>query len=287
MLRRTLLFAAPLRGLTHHIVTDRKGHPLNQEYESGEPLNPLYGFQRDKVLKYRARSMFHRQQIMRRMLTELVRRDHAIVGGARGPALRIVSDSLVSLAKKGDTDSRQQVAYFLQDPLLVDKAFDEYPRRFRDFHGAYTMITPLNTHRRKDGVKMYMVELKNRPMSDNHKGEDLSRGPERFFLPPRVLETERGIVRPPHMQMAFDRWASKFKTDEFHHWWVKRHIKLRYWGVRGVPHPNEVDPLWTEKDEEEWHSEVLASGADEAAFDLDAEEGVKGDVAAIGGEAKS
>lgn len=275
MLRRGCTSAwllAPLRGLTQHRVLDRKSHPLAERHDISEPLVPLFGFQRGRVLKYRAHNDFHRHLVLRRMCTELVRRDHILVHGARGPALRTVADSLVTMAKIGNTESRQKVAYFLQDPLLVDKVFDEFPRRFRDYQGSYTMITPLMAHRRRDWSRMYMVEFKNRAMSDNHKGEDYSKGPERFFLPPRVIETERGVVRPPHSQMAFDRWASKFKSAEFHHWWRLRHSKLRYWGIRGIPHPAEVDPLWTEKDEEEWHSEVLASGGDEAAYDLDSDD---------------
>ena len=270
MLRCTRSWLAPLRALTHDRVTDKKRHPLTPQTEIGEPFNPNFGFEHNKLVKFRARNSFHRQQILRRLCTDLVRRDHAIVAGARGPALRVVADSIVTFAKRGDQESRQQLAYFLNDPLLVDKAFDEYPRRFADYHGGYTMMTPLGAVRRKDNVRMWFIEFKNRAMSDNHKGEDYSRGPERFFLPPRVIETERGIVRPPHMQMAFDRWASKFKTAEFHSWWRERHTKMRYWGIRGVPHPAEVEPLWTEKDEEEWHSDLLASaGGGDASYDLD------------------
>ena len=233
------------------------------------PLINDYGWRKGQLPKFRARDPFHRQQLMRRMLTELIRRDYVIVGGARAPSLRAVADQAVTLAKNGDTDSRQYLAYFLQDPLMVDKAFDEFPRRFRDYHGSYTMDTPLRNRRRKDYARMHFVEFKNRAMSDSHKGEDYSKGPERFFLPPHVIEAERGIQRPPHLQMAFDRWASKYKTDEFHHWWKLRHAKMRYWGVRNVPHPSEVDPLWTEKDEEEWQSDSMQSAE---AIDLESDD---------------
>ncbi|CBZ25192.1 putative 50S ribosomal protein L17 [Leishmania mexicana MHOM/GT/2001/U1103] len=241
----------------------------DKPWDTSEPLMADYGWERGKLPKFRARSPFHRQQIARRMVTELIRKDYVIVGGARAPALRILADHVVELAKAGDTDSRQQLAYFLHDPLMVDKAFDEYPRRFRDMNAKYAMMTRLKGRRRSDNVAMYFVEYKNRDMSDNHKGEDYTTGPERFFLPPRIIETEKGIQRPPHMQMAFDRWASKFKTEEFHHWWRLRHAKLRYWGVRNVPHPSDVDPLWTEKEEEEWHNEMLANTSDFEDFDLD------------------
>jgi large subunit ribosomal protein L17 len=207
--------------------------------------------------------------ILSRMLTELIRKDYIVVGGARAPTLRAVADQAVTLAKAGDTRSRQHMAYVLTDPLMVDKAFDEFPRRFADYHGSYTLMTPLREFRHKDGVRYYFIEFKNREMSDSHKGEDYSRGPERFFLPPRILETEKGIQRPPHLQMAFDRWASKFKTEEFHDWWLLRHAKMRFWGYRNVPHPQEVDPLWSEKEEEEWHNEMLSTT--DAEIDLDDE----------------
>lgn len=241
-------------------------------FKSTDLLTADYGWCRGKLPKFRARSPFHRQQIARRMVTEMIRKDYCIVGGARAPALRILADHVVDLAKAGDTDSRQQLAYFLHDPLLVDKAFDEYPRRFSDYHSKYAMMTRLRSRRRSDDVAMYFVEYKNRELSDHHKGEDYSSGPERFFLPPRIIEAEKGIQRPPHAQMAFDRWASKFKTEEFHHWWRLRHAKLRFWGVRNVPHPSEVDPLWSEKEEEEWHNEMLANSENLEEYDLDDDE---------------
>lgn len=256
------------KGPQHHIRQATFHNPKQKR----DLLNVKYGWQTNMIPKFGAPSDFVRQQRMARALTELVRRDHVIVPGAQGPAVRLLADMLVALSKEGTTAARQNAGHFLHDPLMVDKAFDEYPRRFRDYHGGYSMQTKLKTRRRRDGVFMYFIEYNNREMSDNHKGEDYTKGPERFFLPPRIIETERGIVRPPHMQMAFDRWAAKFKTEEFHHWWKLRHAKLRFWGQRGVPHPADVDPLWTEKDEEEWHSEILASSGGDDAFDLDAED---------------
>jgi ribosomal protein L17 len=278
MLRRSLPLAWGWENMVKRGGFDSRSASFQNPRTRRNLFDLDYGFRKNQIPKFGARSPHHRQQLMRRMLTELVRRDHAVVNGAKAPALRIVADNLVALAKSGTTEDRQQAAHFLDDPLMVDKAFDEYPRRFKDYHGGYTQQSKLRQLRRADLTQMYFVELNNREMSDNHKGEDYSKGPERFFLPPRVIETERGIVRPPHMQMAFDRWAGKFKTEEFHHWWKMRHAKLRYWGVRNVPHPADVEPLWTEKDEEEWHSEILASsGGDDAAYDLDSEEERAGD----------
>ena len=247
--------------------------PLNDKVGMdlpAEPLMPYYGWQRGHVPKFAARNDFDRHRKMSRMLTELIRKDFVIVNGAKAPALRAVADQAVTLAKNGDTRARQHMAYFLHDPLMVDKAFDEFPRRFRDHHGNYTMVTRLKEFRVKDHSGLWFVEFKNREMSDSHKGEDYSKPPERFFLPPRVLETERGIQRPPHTQMAFDRWASKFKTEDFHEWWQLRHAKLRYWGYRQVPHPQDVEPLWSEKEEEEWHNEMLSTT--DVDIDLDDEQ---------------
>lgn len=42
--------------------------------------------------------------------------------------------------------------------------------------------------------------------------------------------------------------------------------------MRNVPHPSEVDPLWSEKEEEEWHNEMLANSADFDELDLDDDE---------------
>ena len=205
---------------------------------------------------------------MTRMITELVRKDYCVIAGARAPALRALADQVVTLAKSGDTRSRQYLAYFMQDPLMVDKAFDEFPRRFADYNGSFTMSTPLGESRHRDHAKLYFVEFKNRDMSDSHKGEDFTKTPDRFFLPPKVMEAERGIQRPTHLQMAHDRWASKFKTEEFHDFWLQRHAKMRFWGFR-LDHPRDVEPMWSEKEEEEWHNEMLQSS--DTDLDLDDE----------------
>ena len=39
--------------------------------------------------------------------------------------------------------------------------------------------------------------------------------------------------------------------------------------MRNVPHPSDVDPLLSEKEEEEWHNEMLANTGDFEDFDLD------------------
>lgn len=287
MLRRTLCFfgrpppvIGPARKARGAHVDDNPAAVKRDQWDTSQLLMTDFGWLKGQLPKFRARSPYHRQQIARRMVTEMIRKDYCIVPGARGPALRILADHVVELAKAGDTDSRQHLAHFLHDPLMVDKAFDEYPRRFRDMTGKYAMMTKLRTRRRTDDAFMYFVEFKQRDQSDNHKGEDYSKGPERFFLPARIIESEKGIQRPPHMQMAFDRWASKFKTEEFHHWWRLRHAKLRFWGVRNVPHPSDVDPLWSEKEEEEWHNEMIHNTSDFDDLDLDAEEvmaGVEGE----------
>lgn len=281
MLRRTLVamdLAAPvIMGASKHA---RSLGSANREVTGRPawaarnflPLDMKFGWQMGNLPKYHARTDFHRQMLARRMATQLVNKDYLIVAGAKGPALRIIADMIVDMCKKGDTDSRQALANFLNDPLLVDKAFDEYPRRFKDMNGKYAMMTKLRTRRRVDNIPMYLVEFKNRDLSESHKGEDFSAGPERFFLPARVIETERGVQRPPHLQMSFDRWASKFKTEEFTHWWRLRHAKMRYWGIRGVPHPLDVDPLWSEKEEEEWHNEMMQNSSMDEDIDLDSDE---------------
>jgi large subunit ribosomal protein L17 len=47
---------------------------------------------------------------------------------------------------------------------------------------------------------------------------------------------------------------------------------MRFWGIRNVPHPSEVDPLWSEKEEEEWHNEMLANTSEYEDLDLESDE---------------
>jgi len=274
MMRRTQVTGA---GSLLHYARRTREFGWNNEWAAPKKqmtlMDAQYGWEKDMLPRLAATTDFSRQMQVRRMLTELIRRDHVITIGARAPALRAIADHTVGLAKQGTTTARQELAHFLHDPILVDKAFDEFPRRFHDYDGSYTMQTKLRTRRRHKKWQMYFVEFKNRAMSDSHKGEDYTTGPERFFNPPLVDENEKGVVRPAHHQMVFDRWAGKFKTAEYHYWWKQRHAKLRFWGMRGVPHPADVEPLWTEKEEEEFQMEQQdAAGGDDAAYDLDEED---------------
>jgi large subunit ribosomal protein L17 len=58
---------------------------------------------------------------------------------------------------------------------------------------------------------------------------------------------------------------------------------MRFWGLRNIPHPSDVDPLWTEKEEEEWHNEMLANTSDfDEEIDLEAEDlNVEGEGAGV------
>ncbi|KNH08186.1 50S ribosomal protein L17 [Perkinsela sp. CCAP 1560/4] len=189
------------------------------------------------------------------MLTELIRRDFLTVAGCRAQALARYAADAVKLAKKGDTNSRQQLAYFLLDNYMVDKAFDEFPSRFGKMNGNYVAVSWLREERRSNHAKLFFVEFRNRAASATHRGDDTEKGPERFFLPQPQLENFKDRELPKHMQMIFDRWASKYKTPEFFTWWKIRHATLRFWGYRNIPHPADVAPLWSEREEEEFQKD--------------------------------
>ena len=224
-----------------------------------------------RALKYGARSPYHRQYIMRTMLTELIRRDFLIIAGKKAHALAIYANNAVTLTKRGDTTSRQQLAYFLLDNYMVDKAFDEFPGRFRRMTRNYVAVSWLREIRRKDHKNLFFVEFRNRAGSPTHMGDDTERSPERFFLPQPQLEGYKDREIPKHWQMIFDRWASKYKTPQFFTWWKIRHATLRFWGYRNVPHPADVAPLWSEKEEEEFQRDMNVVPEEESPFDLDDE----------------
>ena len=225
----------------------------------GVPAKPLQPLLRDiddgvKRLSYAGSSPYHKQYIMRKMLTELIRRDFLTVAGTRAHALARYAADAINLAKRGDTSSRQQLAYFLLDNYMVDKAFDEFPARFRKMNGNYVAVSWLREHKRGTHSKLFFVELRNRAGSPTHRGDDTEKGPERFFLPQPQLDNYQDREIPKHMQMIFDRWACKYKTPEFFTWWKIRHATLRFWGYRNIPHPADVAPLWSEREEEEYQT---------------------------------
>eukprot|EP00760_Papus_ankaliazontas_P028662 PhM_4_TR3833/c2_g1_i1/m.51106/K02879/RP-L17, MRPL17, rplQ; large subunit ribosomal protein L17 len=223
------------------------------------------------------RNNYHRQYRFRTLLTELIRKDFLVLHQTRAHALAIIANQAVTLAKRGDTHSRQQLAFYLLDNYMVDKAFDEFPDRFRQLNGNYCAVSRLREVRSKDASKLYFVEFRNRMNSPTHLGDDTERGPERFFLPQPQMENYREREIPKHWQMIFDRWASKYKTDEFYTYWKMRHAKSRFHGYRNVPHPADVSPLWSEKEEEEFQKDMnIVPEEDVDLDDVHAQDGTSG-----------
>ena len=96
--------------------------------------------------------------MFRNMVTSLFKYDRIRTTDAKAKELRIWSDRLITLAKRGDLHARRQALSVIREKEVVYKIFNEAPERFGKISGGYTRVVKLK-NRRGDGAPMSVVEL--------------------------------------------------------------------------------------------------------------------------------
>ena len=104
------------------------------------------------------RSRDQRKALFRNLTTELFRHNRIKTTEAKAKAIQPIAEKLVSLAKRGDLNSRRLAARDLNDPAVLQKLFDEIGPSFEDRSGGYTRVFKLGP-RRGDAARMALIEL--------------------------------------------------------------------------------------------------------------------------------
>ena len=103
----------------------------------------------------------HRQAMFSNMAASLIRHEQIITTVAKAKDLRRVMDKYITLAKRGDLNSRRLAASRMRDEAMVKKLFDVLGPRYKDRSGGYTRVLKAG-YRYGDSAPVAVIELVDR-----------------------------------------------------------------------------------------------------------------------------
>jgi large subunit ribosomal protein L17 len=95
------------------------------------------------------------------MAASLIRHEQIVTTLAKAKDLRRVMDKYITLAKKGDLNSRRLAAARMGDEEMVKKLFDTLGPRYKGREGGYTRVLKAG-HRYGDSAPVAVIELVDR-----------------------------------------------------------------------------------------------------------------------------
>jgi large subunit ribosomal protein L17 len=119
------------------------------------------------------RDSSHRQAMFSNMAASLIRHEQIVTTLAKAKDLKRVIDKYITLAKRGDLNSRRLAASRLGDEDMVKKLFDTLAPRYKDRAGGYSRVLKAG-FRYGDSAPRAVIELVDRDTSIKGK-EDRER----------------------------------------------------------------------------------------------------------------
>ncbi|KAM4600659.1 large ribosomal subunit protein bL17m [Polymixia lowei] len=106
-----------------------------------------------------------RINMLRNILTGLVRHERIETTTARADEVRFYAEKLIDYAKKGDTDHKamKMASFWLTEKDLVPKLFKVLAPRFETQPKGYTRMARLPNRENLDRAKMAVLEYKGNP----------------------------------------------------------------------------------------------------------------------------
>ncbi len=111
----------------------------------------------------------HRQAMLSNMAAALIRHEQIVTTLPKAKDLRRVVDKYITLAKRGDLNSRRLAASRLRDEEMAKKLFDVLGPRYKDRNGGYTRVLKAG-FRFGDSAPRAVIELVDR--DTDAKGKD-------------------------------------------------------------------------------------------------------------------
>ena len=108
-----------------------------------------------------SRDSAHRQAMFSNMAASLVRHEQIVTTLAKAKDLKRVMDKYITLAKRGDLNSRRLAASRMRDEAMVKKLFDVLAPRYKDRAGGYTRVVKAG-YRHGDSAPVAVIELVDR-----------------------------------------------------------------------------------------------------------------------------
>ena len=126
-----------------------------------------------KVHRKFNRTAEHRRAMFGNMVAALIKHEQIVTTLAKAKDLKRVIDKYITLAKRGDLNSRRLAASRLGDEDMVKKLFDTLAPRYKDRAGGYSRVLKAG-FRYGDSAPRAVIELVDRDTSIKGK-EDRER----------------------------------------------------------------------------------------------------------------
>ena len=110
------------------------------------------------------RQSAHRQAMFSNMAASLIMHEQIVTTLAKAKDLQRVMDKYITLAKRGDLNSRRLAASRMRDDAMVKKLFDTLGPRYKDRAGGYTRVLKAG-YRHGDSAPVAVIELVDRDES--------------------------------------------------------------------------------------------------------------------------
>jgi large subunit ribosomal protein L17 len=111
-----------------------------------------------------SRDSGHRQAMLSNLAASLVRHEQILTTLAKAKDLKRVMDKYITLAKRGDLNSRRLAAARMRDEAMVKKLFETLGPRYKDRSGGYTRVLKAG-YRFGDSAPVAVIELVDRDES--------------------------------------------------------------------------------------------------------------------------
>jgi large subunit ribosomal protein L17 len=120
-----------------------------------------------------SRDSSHRQAMFSNMAAALIKHEQIVTTLPKAKDLKRVIDKYITLAKRGDLNSRRLAASRLRDEAMVKKLFDTLAPRYKNRAGGYSRVVKAG-FRYGDTAPRAVIELVDRDTSIKGK-EDRER----------------------------------------------------------------------------------------------------------------
>ncbi|HEY7083211.1 MAG TPA: 50S ribosomal protein L17 [Hyphomicrobiaceae bacterium] len=111
-----------------------------------------------------SRDSGHRQAMFSNLAASLVRHEQIVTTLAKAKDLKRVMDKYITLAKRGDLNSRRLAASRMRDEAMVKKLFETLGPRYKSRSGGYTRVLKAG-YRHGDSAPVAVIELVERDES--------------------------------------------------------------------------------------------------------------------------
>src|SRR5688572_10483365 len=105
-----------------------------------------------------SRGSAHRAATLRNMATALFTHERITTTEIKAKVLRPWAEKLITLAKRGDLNSRRIAARDIHDHMTLQKLFGELAERFRTRPGGYTRVLRIGRRPGDNGMEA-LIEL--------------------------------------------------------------------------------------------------------------------------------